>query len=105
MVNVAEHRAVQDRYEERYFERMDAERPKPAKELEGLRALAERAVEGDGSAALDFAVSCTPEQFLLALKAKRWDECHPFYNCIHCHDGKDLPSGYLCQVCGEEGPR
>lgn len=105
MVDMVQREAEQARYEDRYFERMEAERPKPVKEFSALLALARQAAAGDASAALDFTTSCTPEEFVKAYEAKVWDDQHPLYSCIHCHDGRDLPEGYVCQVCGADNPR
>lgn len=103
MVDMVQRLAEQARYDKRYYEREEQDRPRPTHELGALMALAAKA-KTDPTAALDFSVACTPQTFLMALAAKRWDDAHPYYSCVHCHDGKDLPhSGYQCQVCGTEG--
>lgn len=95
---------TQEDYERGYFERMERDRPRPTHELHDLKRLAEKA-KTDPSAALDFAVACTPQTFLLALAAEKWDNAHPFYSCYKCRDGAELPEGYQCQVCGADNPR
>jgi hypothetical protein len=92
---------TQDDYERNYSTRMERDRPRPTHELGDLRQLADKA-KTDPAAALDFAVACTPQTFLLALAAARWDDQHPFYSCHVCRDGADLPQGYECRVCGAE---
>lgn len=100
---MAQREEAQRRHEDRYYAMVEKDRPRPTHEIWELRDLARKAKD-DPSAALDFAVVCTPQTFLMALAAERWDETHVLYDCIHCHDGKDLPhSGYVCQVCGAEG--
>lgn len=95
--------AQQDRYEENYFRREEEDRPRPTHTIDALTTLANKAKD-DPSAALEFSLACTPQTFLLALADKRWEDQHPFYSCIHCHDGKDLPEGYVCQVCEADSP-
>lgn len=84
------------------YERSERNRPRPTYELSALKNLAHRANEGDASASLEFSVACTPQTFILALAAARYDETHPIYDCYGCHDGKDLPEGYVCRACGTE---
>lgn len=98
------HAERQRRYEDTYFEREERERPRPRLEMASINALALRCKDGDASAYLLWAL-VTPQDFLIAQAAMRWDEQHPFYSCIACHDGKDLPKGYVCQVCGADNPR
>lgn len=66
-------------------------------------AIAERFRKGDASAALEWSL-VTPQDFQIARAADCWDKANPLYGCIHCHDGKDLPQGYVCQVCGADNP-
>lgn len=86
-----------DRIRSRQYEE---ERPKPKRELYQLQALAREAVT-DPSKALEWVTAATPEEFLLALEAREWDKAHPWYSCIECKDGKELPEGYECKECGE----
>lgn len=104
MVDMAQVDARQAAHEKRYDAKREAQRPKPKREYHELLSLARKAVEGDASAALEFAVDCTPGQFVLAHEAKVWDDSNPLYGCISCRDGKDLPEGYECQVCGADSP-
>lgn len=84
--------------------RAEQDRPRPTHELYELTGLAMLANDGDPSAALEFAVACTPQTFVLAIAAARYDKLHPIYMCYICKDGKKLPKGYQCQECGEDNP-
>jgi hypothetical protein len=90
-------------YDEAYAARVERDRPKAPLEMHEIRRLAERAAR-DPSAALDYTARVTPEVLMLALQAQAWDERHPYYACIACRDGKDIPRGYVCRDCGEENP-
>ncbi len=98
---MSERQEAHDRIRARQYEE---ERPKPLHELDALQRLARKAV-ADPSAALAFAVAMTPENYVDALDAEAWDKAHPWYSCIHCHDGADLPEGYVCKECGADNPR
>lgn len=101
---MTDHERRQQAHEDRYWAKFEEKRPKPKREINDLLSLARRAVEGDASAALEFSVDCTPEQFVLAHEAKVWDDDNPLYDCIACRDGKALPEGYVCQACGNDNP-
>lgn len=93
----------QRKHDERMAEMYERDRPKPPMELGALLALARRAV-ADPSLLIEWSNATGPQAVLDAHAAAEWDRTHPFYACIHCHDGKDLPRGYMCEVCGEGTP-
>lgn len=95
---------AQRRHDETRARQHEEDRPRPSLELGEIQRLAERA-KTDPSAMLEWATRVDPQTYLLAVAAKRWDERHPWYSCVQCHDGKDLPQGYVCQACGEDNPR
>lgn len=97
------HADAQARHEATRARQYEEDRPRPTHEMWELRRLAERA-KTDPAAMLDWSVACTPQTFLMALAAEAWDNTHPTYACIHCHDGADLPKGYVCQVCDADNP-
>lgn len=98
----------QKRYDQHYDEMVERYRPKPKHELGHLEGIARLMLEdtGDSAAApMRWAAMMNPENFLAALAAERWDREHPYYACIECEDGKLLPEGYVCRVCGSDNPR
>lgn len=99
----AEYDERQRAHEERMARREEEDRPRPRLEMGQIRSIARRVKEGDAAAALDWAL-VTPQDFLIAEAAERWDRANPTYFCIICHDGKDLPQGYVCQACGTDNP-
>lgn len=91
-------------YEERYFARMERDRPKPEHDMSALLALAREAAE-DPAKLIVWQLAATPQNLLDAVAAQKWDNDNPFYNCRHCKDGASLPEGYQCQRCGADNPR
>lgn len=91
----------QRRHDEIRARQNDEDRPRPTHEVWQLKDLARRAIEDPGLL-VEWSLAATPQTVLLALAAEEWDRRHPWYSCIQCHDGADLPKGYVCEACGEE---
>jgi hypothetical protein len=94
---------AQRRHEETRARQWEEDRPRPSLELWQIAALARRA-QTDPTAMLEWATRVDPQTYRLAVAAQRWDERHPSYSCVQCHDGKDLPENYECQACGADSP-
>lgn len=93
----------QKAYEDRYFERMERDCPKPDKSLSQLKELARKAI-AEEILIEEWQIAITPQLFLDALAQEEWHRRNPLYMCIECKDGKLLPQGYVCNICGEENP-
>ncbi len=94
---------AQERHNATRARQHEEDRPRPTHEVYQLEGLARGSI-GDTSLLVEWSLAATPQTFLLALAAERWDKGHPWYSCVHCHDGKDLPRGYVCEACGGENP-
>lgn len=94
----------QETYNRIYDARVDRDRPKPIMELHQLLRLAREATENPGRL-IEWQLAATPDNVLDAVAADTWDRNNPYYSCIVCHDGKDLPEGYECRECGADNPR
>lgn len=100
MTTYAERQAA---YNAAYNEREERDRPRPRLEMHHIEAIARRFRDGDAAAALEWSL-VTPQDFLIARAAERWDKANPWYMCVVCHDGRDLPSGYVCKACSTDNP-